>query len=801
MGKLRDQVQRSSPDQFPRRICIILSDPILAGSIGLVGLILGAGGAGLIARRWMARRTDRLSGQIAAVDQRLKQVGAATHAFESALILIDDSRPSLVAGEAGLAGCAALLGAPPRPAAFIDALATLDPVYERGLEALFLRGAPLRFEVVRPMGVVLVEGRAAGAYAWLRLTLNPFASAAKVVAKAPPSRLAALIDVYRDPAWITEADGAPVWVNPAWLASVEADSLADARARGLSIDRGADALARGAASSGVAGERVRWTNLAGRRRALLVRAAPLAGGGVGVWTQDVTQAESAAETLRRHVAAHDLTLNQIADAVVFFNRDRRITFHNAVFARLWDLEPAWLAEQPSHAEFLDRLRQRRRLPETPDYGRFKGAELARYEQVAEMAEEIWRLPDGRTLRVVGQSHPLGGLIMVFSDITPELRLKTQFNHLIQVQQATLDKLTDAVAVFGADGRMTLHNEAFQRFWSLTESELAESPDFDGVVELCVRRVHDLQFWRNQKGRITNPDPQARAAATGELTASDDRIIAWQSRPLPDGATLLGFADVTDTRRLEGALRDREAALREAERLKREFVGSVSYELRTPLTTILGYSELLERDDAGLSDRARGYVGSISSAATRLARSINDILDVAQIDAGDLTLKMRGVPATGLLAAAATRWGDAARRARVELALGETVAVAVIRGDEQRLGQALDHLIENAIRHTPVGGVVTLSVRQAPGEIRLQVADTGRGIQFDAQAHIFDRFSGQEQGAPGLGLALVKAIIELHGGWVDLESEPGVGAAFTCHLPDAGKSDLLDELDTRWEADR
>ena len=110
-------------------------------------------------------------------------------------------------------------------------------------------------------------------------------------------------------------------------------------------------------------------------------------------------------------------------------------------------------------------------------------------------------------------------------------------------------------------------------------------------------------------------------------------------------------------------------------------------------------------------------------------------------------------------------------------------IGLIRGDARRLGQIIDHLAENALAQTPPGGAMTIAARKALGEIQLQVSDTGRGIPFHVQAHIFDRFIGREHGGPGLGLALVKALTELHGGWVALESEPGAGATFTCHLPE------------------
>ncbi len=741
----------------------------------LIIIVAALAVAGVAAIGW--RRAARQ----AAAPARAFSSEAALEVFETALILIDGGRATPVSGTESLAPIAERLGVPGADAeAILEALRRVDPSHEGQIARLLESGEAIVFEAKGPGGALLVEGRAAGLLIWLKLS-----SAAAAVALPTAERLAALLDSRPDPAWIADARGDVTWANRAWLAAVGAESLDAARAGALTLDRDLQALVGEAARAVGAREQVRWIDLGRGRRALRVRATPLAAGGVGVWSEDITDAQAGAETLQRQAAAHELVLGQIGDAVAIFDRDRRLAFHNAAFAALWDLEPAFLAERPSHAEWLDHLRQRRRLPETVDYAAFKARELARHGELEVSPETIWRLPDERTLRVVGQPEPQGGLTMLFSDITPELRLKTQFNHLIQVQKATLDKLTDAVAVFGADARLKLHNEAFERFWEISGEQLALAVDFDGVVDLCRRRVHDLQFWRELKGRITDPDPRARAAVSGELETADRRIVAHQSRPLPDGATLISFADVTDTRRLEGALSDREAALAEAERLKREFVGSVSYELRTPLTTILGYAELLEREAEELGARHRGHVSAIRSAAAQLSRSISDVLDMAEIDAGEVTLEVEDVDVASLIGGAIERWSGEAREGAVTLAAegGGEGAPGLIRGDPKRLAEVLDHLTENALRHTPPGGAVTLLAEHAPGEVRLQVADTGRGIPFHVQAHIFDRFGRQDRGGPGLGLALVKALVELHGGWVALESEPGAGATFTCHLPE------------------
>jgi len=306
----------------------------------------------------------------------------------------------------------------------------------------------------------------------------------------------------------------------------------------------------------------------------------------------------------------------------------------------------------------------------------------------------------------------------------------------------------------------------------------------------VPKLHDMSFWRELKGRIADPDPLARAPVTGEVKTSDGRIVLYQSRPLPDGATLVAFTDVTDTRRLESALAAREAALTEAERLKRDFVGNVSYELRTPLTTIIGYSELLETAGEALSERGRAHAAAVKAAATQLARSIDDVLDMAQIDADEMALDVTEVDVAELLAAQAEKWKADTEAGEIRLVVDAAKDVGAIKGDRRRLGQILDHLIENAIGQTPAGGRVTIAAKKALGEVQLTVADTGRGIPFNVQAHIFDRFIGRERGGPGLGLALVKALTELHGGWVALESEPGAGATFTCHLPEEAHAPVV-----------
>ncbi len=753
-------------------------DYVLTAAVGSVALAVAAVAWSAAARRREAARARQGALRVEALELEAAAATGALEAAGSALICFGGAEPILAAGSEALARAAVILGCPPAPLRLVEALLETGAENAARIDALVGLGEACAFSVRNPSGSVAVAGGTAGGCAWLRLT--PGGTAAF---EAPEGRPLDLLDALDDIVWVAGSQGELIWAGKAWLTAVDAPDLETANARGLSFDKSADQLARDAAAAGAPREALRWIAAGGQRRAYRIVAAPAKSGEVVLRAADVTETEELREAVKRHASAHDDTLNHIADGVAVFTAAKRLAFHNIAFANLWGLEPAWLAESPTHGELLDRLRQRRRLPETADYAAWKARELSHYATLEQGPDELWSLPDGRTLRVVRQAHPMGGILLLFSDITGELRLKAQYNALIQVHQATLDKLNDAIAVFASDGRLRLHNEAFEQFWAISKTEIEDAGDFDGVVELCTPRLHDIGFWRDLKGRVTDPDPVSRIVTGGEARTSNDRIVAWQSRPLPDGATLIAFSDITEKRQLERAYQDRSAALAEAERLKRDFVGNVSYELRTPLTTIIGYSELLDFTGEALPAQARGYIGSVRSAATQLARSIDDVLDMAQIDAGEMALDLGDVTIAALVAEAGERFSREAAELDVSIEIVCSDEIGLIRADPQRLGQALDHLIENGLRQSHRGGVVTLTAGRAGHEITLKVNDRGRGIPFHVQAHIFDRFIGREQGGPGLALALVKAIVELHGGWVALESEPGSGSTFTLHLPE------------------
>ena len=262
------------------------------------------------------------------------------------------------------------------------------------------------------------------------------------------------------------------------------------------------------------------------------------------------------------------------------------------------------------------------------------------------------------------------------------------------------------------------------------------------------------------------------------------MLTWLSKPLPDGATLIAWNDVTNARRAEAALIERAEAMEEADRMKSEFVSHVSYQLRTPLTTITGYSDFLQNGGAGeMNDKQSEYVFAIQSASADLAKIIDDILDIAAIEANVLDLDLGDVDVYSMLNQALDYVATKAEDTRISLELNCSEDIGMIRADETRLKQVVHNLLSNALRFTKPGGLILLSAaRAAGGGVTISVKDDGVGIPTDKQSQVFDSFEGTRGGA-GLGLALVQRFIERHGGWVELESTEGEGTHVTCYLPD------------------
>ena len=508
---------------------------------------------------------------------------------------------------------------------------------------------------------------------------------------------------------------------------------------------------------------------------------------------DVSELEVLKEDLNRHISAQDDLLESSASAMAIYGADMRLISFNNAFTALWKLDEVWLDTQPTYGEILEVLREKRKLPEQANFQLFKQQQIKLFTGLIEPHEEFFYLPDGRSLRVIAIPHALGGILFAYEDVTDRLALERSYNTLIAVQRETLDNLHEGVAVFGEDGRLRLSNPGYLSLWNIDAEYARTEPHLGDIIEKC-KTLFIYDEWENFKQKLIQKF-QTREFLSQLLERSDGKVIDWRKVPLPDGATLITYLDITDSTVVERSLRERNEALQEADKLKSEFLANVSYELRSPLTSISGFSEMLRQEYFGpLSDKQKEYVDGIHQSSQHLMQLINDILDLASVEAGYMRLEVSKFDIHAMMQSVLSLIQERVKELDVQVKFECPARIGKMLGDETRIKQILFNLLSNAIKYSEAGNTVTLGAKEIKeDEIVLWVEDQGPGIRLEEQEVVFSKFfkgknqesprgkSGQRSGT-GLGLSIVKHIVQAHGGEVRVESELGKGTTFFFTLP-------------------
>jgi signal transduction histidine kinase len=663
---------------------------------------------------------------------------------------------------------------------------------ERAVEGLRARGEAFSMTLTTLSGdPIEAQGRAIGGRAVLRLKdasgikrdLVQLADRHQRLL-AEIASLRALIETLPSPVWTRGADGQLTFVNTAYARAVEANDAADAVGRRLELlDSAArQAIARAKADGGTYSGRLPAI-VAGGRRSLDVLDFGTERGSAGI-AIDATEIETMRSALARLGDAHRRTLDQLPTGVAMFDSDQRLTFYNSAYRALWGLDAGYLDQRPSDPAVIEELRAARKLPEQQDFRQWK-AQLHEAYRAVEAKEHTWHLPDGRTLRVVTTPNPDGGVIYLFHDVTESLDLERRFEELIRVQGETLDNLAEGVAVFASDGRLRLHNAAFARLWHLSPSTLSERPHIETISALCQPLHGDDPTWQSLREVVTAID--SREAISGRLERRDGSVVDCSTVPLPDGATLVAFHDVTDSVNVERALRERNEALEDADRIKIDFVHHVSYELRSPLTNIIGFVHLLGDPATGpLAPKQREYLDYITVSSNTLLALINNILDLATIDAGRMQLNLGQVDIRQTMAGAAEGIQDRLVSAGLALDIRAPADIGSFTADERRVRQILFNLLANAVSFSPAAATITFVAERRIDAVVFSVTDRGPGIPPEVLERVFDWFEthslGSHHRGPGIGLSLVRSFVELHGGAVSITSVVGQGTTVTCTFP-------------------
>lgn len=761
--------------------------------------VLGILIAAMISAIWLIRERARtasengeLRGRVAELSGRLLRADAILNMRDQRMVVWENEgkRPDLL----GVLPVEA--GAPDDRAAFLAFGRWLAPrsaaALDHAVSGLRERSEAFELAVETQNGTILeVQGRRSPSLAFVSFSSVSHAQRGHAAVRLERQRLDeeravlfGLLDALDLPFWLRDQGGRLQWVNQAYARAVDAPNgnAAVVDGRELLGTAARAAIASEAAKGQVYANTVS-TVINGDRRMVAVTDVANIAGSAGL-ARDVSEIEAIRAEHERTLKSHSDTLDQINTAIAIFDSDQKLRFFNQAFQRLWDLDLAFLESAPDHTLMLDRLRSERKLAEQPEWRRWKENVLTAYRSVEPVTDQ-WYLPDGRTLRVVGNPQPRGGVTWVFENLTEKIDLESRYRTAVRVQGETLDNLAEGVAVFGPDGRIRLSNPAFHQLWGLSP-DLAKPGTHIATLRDAAIALSADNPWNDFAASVTGFDEE-RKDRQGQAALFSGKILRHALIYLPNGQVMITFVDITDSANVERALTEKNEALLRSEQLKNDFVQHVSYELRSPLTNIIGFTELLMQPTTGpLNGRQQEYLEHISSSSSVLLTIVNDILDLATVDAGMVALDIVEVPVASIVEAAVDLVGDRLKEHSIALQTDLSRAPKTLFADEHRIKQILSNLLSNASNFAPEGSIVRLDCAEDHGTVLFSVHDDGPGMPDDVLDTVFRRFEprangGRRRGA-GLGLSIVKSFVELHGGTIAIETGKGRGTTVTCRFP-------------------
>ena len=602
-------------------------------------------------------------------------------------------------------------------------------------------------------------------------------------------------DTIKAPIWQRNTTGQLIWVNQAYVKATGAASQNDA------INNNYELLNTKEESSILNNVQDCFQVAYGKiNRTLKVKAANLENDGGTIFiSDDITEQQSFDVTLKRNIENHTQILNQLSTAIAIFDGNQNLQFFNDAFCNLWSLSQKDLQGEPDNSAVLNLLRAQNKLEPQPDWVAWKNNLLLAYGK-DEATKEVWHLPDNRVIKLAIHPNRHGGASWIFEDMSERISLESNYKSLTQVQHESFDNLKEGICVFGLDGRLKLHNPAFAKLWRIDKELLSHQPHISEIVEHCktITLKNDIRdHWEELYTTITGFKDQ-RITEEGQISLEGDKHFHYALVPLPNGQAMLTFVDMSDSIRVEKVLTERNEALEAADRLKDNFIKHVSYELRTPLTHIIGFSDLLQSQISGsLNPKQNEYLEDIKSSSGTLLAIVNDILDLVTVDAGVMFIEQQPIAFEDIIHECLDSVNERLGNKAYSLDIYDACKHDPLMADRLRLKQILVHLITNSVQYSPENSSIHISLAEAKDQHCLTISDDGPGIPRELRKTIFQRFESQTltqgRGGAGLGLTIVKSLVELHGGRVEIEHmghDGGTGTTVNCYFPKM--SLMLDE---------
>ena len=493
---------------------------------------------------------------------------------------------------------------------------------------------------------------------------------------------------------------------------------------------------------------------------------------------DAGTAASAERTLTRFVQTMTETFAHLTVGLAIFDRNQTLALFNPALVQMWQVEPAWLARRPSLRDIIDELRATRRLPELQDFHKWRTRLIELFENTeAADYEELWHLADGSNIRVLARPHPHGSLAFIFDDVTERMRLEQRYRHSIDLlRRATLDRLTEGIAVFGANGLLQFVNQAFHEIWGTDSETVYAAMHARQLVTLCEEMTMEPEVWHRLHGYITGEEN--RRAWTARLTMGSHRVLTARFAPLPDGSTMAVFADITDSERIAIALNERTEALEMADAMRSAVLEQLSGKLQAPLTAALSKVHKLEEME-GLSEEAKSSVAQIALEAQNVMNVMTDVTDMAAHPIGPSDGEDTNATLSEILTVTQHVLMQRAVAARIDLQLeADLDEISEIRCDNTRLRLIAFSLAAESIQNAADGGTVSLG-----GQV------DGERFRLHTVTDLAERSLGDHEKLR-FPTPLIYRLVGSIGGAVSIEMQPDDKVRIVCEF---GPRLLIDDL--------
>ncbi len=509
----------------------------------------------------------------------------------------------------------------------------------------------------------------------------------------------------------------------------------------------------------------------GVRKKLSVNELPAANDKFIGFALDITKMENLSSNIDKIVTANHEVLENLSTAIAIFGEDTRLSFFNSTYQRLMKLESSWLHSKPTYGEILEERRNNRQIPEHADFQVFKKEQLSMFTSVTSPLQELLHLPSGKSLRMVVAPYPLGGLIFVYEDVTDSLVLQRKNNTLLAVQKETLDHLYEGIMVFGSDNRLKIVNQAFLKIWNINDASVEELKGchLSEVMDMMKSGLDYGDDWESFRANAISNFTD-RINKTGQLTKIDNSIILFTYTPLPDGAHMHSFMDITDTYKVEQAIMEKNELLKTSQTLRFELVSGISIELREPLNSVIGFAELLLNQYFGsLNQKQLEYCKYILSSSNQLNELIGNLTEMVSIDLEEEKLNISSFPLKETLEEVVSSISKRAQEKNIDIVRVYEKDNIIYNGDRIRIKQAIFNVLINAIQFSSPNGKVNLRLTIDNQNVKIIITDNGEKYRDPSPSRrVFQRSNSKSvnfinSDANNISMPLVRSLLEMHGG--------------------------------------